>query len=101
VRSILLKIKVQNLKTENLNLRISSDLICSTNIDLKKIYMGQKARDKMGLRYIELLPSSVCKIIGSPKEKKKSSLKNKIKVTICKRKNITKEDIIMHINIDI
>jgi hypothetical protein len=74
-----LKIKVQHIKTENQTLRTSSNLNCSTKMDLKKIYVGRKAHDKMRLRYIERLPSLVFKVIRSPKEKGEQSqkLKNK------------------------
>jgi hypothetical protein len=51
---VLLKVKVQNLEIENQALRTSSNLRCDTKMNLDKIFMGQKAHDKMGLGYAEI-----------------------------------------------
>jgi hypothetical protein len=56
-------------------LKTSSDLKCRTKIDLEKIYMDQKAYDKMRLEYVEIKFHSLSKNIGS--QKNGSILKNK------------------------
>jgi hypothetical protein len=60
-------------------------------MDLKKIYIGQKTHDKMGLRYIEPLPSSVSKVTGSPKKMGAISKKIKNKSDNMQKKNIIKK----------
>jgi hypothetical protein len=60
-------------------LRSTSDLRCSTKLDLEKIYVVQKVHDKTGLGYIESLPSSVSKDTGSPKENVEQSKKSESK----------------------
>jgi hypothetical protein len=70
---------VQHIKTKSWALRTSSDLSCSTKMDLEKIYVGQKTHDKIKLEYIESLSSSIFKVIGSPKKERGavSKIKNK------------------------
>jgi hypothetical protein len=48
-------------------------------MDLKKYIYRKKSYDKIGLGYIEPLPSSVSKVIGNPKEKGGQSQKSKSK----------------------
>jgi hypothetical protein len=44
-------------------------------MDLEKLYVGQKAHEKMGLEFVEEKPPPISKNTGSSKEKEKHSLK--------------------------
>jgi hypothetical protein len=57
------------LETKIQALMTSSDLRCNTKMDFDKIFMGQKAHDKIGLGYVECPSLSIPK--GHRKLKRK------------------------------
>ena len=66
-----MKVRILNLETKNRALRSTSSSYSST-YDLKKMYVGQKPHDKIGLGYEKFPTSSFTKKTGCPTIKSES-----------------------------